>query len=40
MIGGVGVQALFQCARGETQRLSPRRHLYGFEIQIGNRLRA
>ena len=26
-------------ARGETQRLSPRRHLYRFEIQVSDRLR-
>jgi hypothetical protein len=36
MIGRVGVQPLFQGARGQPQSLSPRRHLHGFEIQIGN----
>jgi hypothetical protein len=40
MIGSVGVQPLFQGSRGQTQGLSPRRHLHGFEIQIGNRLTA
>ena len=38
MIGSVGVQPLFQCSRGQPQSLSPRRHLHGFEVQIGNRL--
>ena len=40
MIGRVSVQPLFQGSRGQPQSLSPRRHLHGFEIQIGNRLRA
>jgi hypothetical protein len=39
MIGSIGVQALFQCPRGQPQSLSPRRHLHGFEIQISSRLR-
>jgi len=39
MIGSVGVQALFQGSRGEPQSLLTRRHLHGFKIQIGNRLR-
>jgi hypothetical protein len=39
MIGSIGVQPLFQCARGQSQSLSPRRYLHGFEIQIGNCLR-
>jgi hypothetical protein len=38
MIGRVGVQPLFQGSGGQPQRLSPRRHLHGFEIQIGNGL--
>jgi hypothetical protein len=36
MIGRVGVQPLFQGVRGQPQSLSSRRHLHGFEIQIGN----
>ena len=36
MIGSVGVQTLFQCSCGQPQSLVPRRHLHGFEIQIGN----
>jgi hypothetical protein len=39
VIGSVGVQALFPCSRGETQRRSPCRYLYGFEIQVSDRLR-
>jgi hypothetical protein len=39
VIGSIGVQPLFQCSRGQPQSLAPRRHLHGFEIQIGNRLR-
>jgi hypothetical protein len=31
---------LFQRAGGQTQGLSPRRHLHGFEIQIPNGLAA
>lgn len=38
MIGRVGVQPLFQGSGGQPQRLSPRRHLHGFEIEIGNGL--
>jgi hypothetical protein len=40
MIGSVGVQPLFQCTRSQPQSLLARRHLHGFEVQIGNRLRA
>jgi hypothetical protein len=40
MIGSIGVQPLFQSARGQPESLLPRRHLYSLEIQIGNRLRA
>jgi hypothetical protein len=40
MIGGVGVQPLFQRSRGQTQRLPSGRHLHGFEVQIPNRLPA
>jgi hypothetical protein len=37
MIGRVGVQPLFQGSRGQPKSLSARRrHLHGFEIQIGN----
>jgi hypothetical protein len=36
MIGRVGVQPLFQGARGQPQSLSPRRHFHSFEIQVGN----
>ncbi len=39
MIGSIGVQPLFECARGQSQSLLPRRHFHGFKIQIGNRLR-
>jgi hypothetical protein len=34
MIAGVGIQPLFQCARGQPQSLPPRRDLQGFEVQI------
>jgi hypothetical protein len=34
MIAGVGIQPLFQCARGQPQSLPPCRRLQGFEIQI------
>ncbi len=34
MIAGVGIQPLFQRARGQPQSLPPRRHFHGFEIQI------
>jgi hypothetical protein len=40
MIGSIGVQPLFQSVRGQPESLSPRRHLHGLEIQIGNRLKA
>jgi hypothetical protein len=40
MIGSIGVQPLFQSARGQPESLLPCRHLHGFEIQIGNRLTA
>jgi hypothetical protein len=40
MIGGVGVQPLFQRARSEPQSLPPRRHLHRFEIQIPDALAA
>jgi hypothetical protein len=39
MIGSIGVQLLFESAGGQSQSLLPRRHLNGFEIQIGNRPR-
>jgi hypothetical protein len=32
MIGGVGVQPLFQRSGGQTQSLPPRRRLHSFEI--------
>jgi hypothetical protein len=34
MIGGVGVQPLFQSSGCQPQGLPPRGHLDGFEIQI------
>jgi hypothetical protein len=34
MIAGVGVQALFQRAGGQPQRLPPRSHLYRLEVQV------
>ena len=34
MIGDVGVQPLLQRTRRQTQRLTPRSHFHGFEIQI------
>jgi hypothetical protein len=40
MIAGVGIQALFQSAGGQTQRLPSGRHLHRFEIQFGDRGRA
>jgi hypothetical protein len=33
MIAGIGVQSLFQGARGQPQSLSPRRCLQRFEVQ-------
>jgi len=39
MIGSIGVQPLFQGARGQPQSLSPRRHFDGFKIQISHRPR-
>jgi len=38
MIAGVTVQPLFQRTRGQAQSLASRRHLYRFEIQVGDRL--
>jgi hypothetical protein len=38
MVGSIGVQALFQRSRRQSQSLSSRRHLHGFEIQTGKRL--
>jgi hypothetical protein len=38
MIGGVGIQPLFQCARGQPQSLPPCCYLQRFKIQIGNGL--
>lgn len=40
VIGGVSIEPLFQRSGGQTQSLSPRRHLHGFEVQILNRLAA
>ncbi len=40
MIGGIGVQPLFQCSRGQAQSLPPRRDLHGFDIQILDSLMA
>jgi len=40
IIAGIGIQALFQRSRGQTQSLPPRRCLHGFEIQIANGLAA
>lgn len=37
MIAGIGVELLFQSARGQTQGLPPGRHLHGFKIQISDR---
>jgi hypothetical protein len=34
MIRGIGVQPLFQCARGQPQSLSPRRRFQCFKIQV------
>lgn len=34
IIASVGIQPLFQCARGQPQSLPSRRYLYSFEIQI------
>jgi hypothetical protein len=39
MIARIRVEALFQGAGGQTQRLPSCRHLQGFEIQFGDRLR-
>jgi len=39
MIGSIGVQSLLEGARSQSQSLLPRRHLNGFEIQIGDRPR-
>jgi hypothetical protein len=40
MIGGIGVQPLFQRSRGQTQSLPPRRHLHSFEVQVPDGLTA
>jgi hypothetical protein len=34
MIAGIRVQALFQRAGGQPQRLPPRRHLHRLEVQV------
>jgi hypothetical protein len=39
MITGIGVEPLLQGARRQAQSLPPRRHLHGFEIQLGDRPR-
>jgi hypothetical protein len=36
VIGGVSIELLFQRSGGQTQSLSPRRQLHGFEVQILN----
>jgi len=39
MIGGIGVQPLFQRSGCQAQSLPSRRHLHGFEIQVLDGLR-
>ena len=34
IIGGIGVQTLFQRSCCQAQSLSPRRHLHSFEVQL------
>jgi hypothetical protein len=34
VVGGVGIQPLFQCSRGKAQSLPPSRQFNGFKIQI------
>ena len=40
VIGGIGVQPLFQGSRSQPQSLPPRRDFQGFEIQIVDSLMA
>jgi hypothetical protein len=37
MIAGVRVEPSFQRTRCQAQSLTPRRHFYRFEIQVGDR---
>jgi len=38
VIGGVGIQPLFQGSRSQTESLTPSRQFHGFKIQIRNGL--
>jgi len=38
MVGGIGVEPLFQGSCCQAQSLPPRRHLHGFEVQVVNGL--
>ena len=40
VIGGVGVQALFECPRRQLQGLPPRCHFDCFKVQLADRLTA